>query len=1393
MTNSPLFTNRLDSHGGQAIRRLAQRLAAYLPATVTRQILNDSLTSPGEARWINAATLFADLSGFTTMTEALAVDGPRGAEELNRTLLMTFTPLINAIHDAGGAVSHFHGDAMMVYFWDNDGRASSRALACARFMQSLMLTSLAQVTAKRAREQAATFTLTMKIGVGYGRCLELIVGDPAERLEFVLGGTAVDEAVTAQELAAAGQVIASRSALQQAGLPAETPFRPLNELAPVPGMQPLFYWETFDQPALERLLAVAPAFMPRALFERLQNPDTQFVAEHRPVTSLFVRFQGIDYTAADAGQKLQAYYQWVRETVQQYSSGNGHVNRILTGDKGSQLHILFGAPVAPDAPAQAVRCALALQAARPAFIYEQQIGISAGRVFACAVGSQHRREYTVVGSVVNLSSRLTSYAAPGDILLDARTAQRVQEQFTLDALPPVILKGHTDPVAVYRVVDGQRSVPRRKVLPGLFERDVRPPLGRDEELKQLLACIEGALQGNGGVTALFGPFGSGQAPLLAAGSRRWLDAGGRRLTAMCQPQLAEAPFAPWQTILRELLDITAVSGGNAETAVRQKIAALCPSCVPDVPLLVDMLGLSAAGEGGEVLPADARRERLFRVIRRFLLAAAAQAPLLLIFEDLHWADQVTLELIDDLAAAIVQAPVLLALTYRTSSDFRPPAFYRANFWSIPLQDLSPEKARRLLLTILGTDDLPQLVEQRLGLRDRQGHSSPVNPLFLEESLKMMLASGGLRVETAEDGRQRVVVQEQALLQMQLPDTIYNVLLARLDQLPAPARSLAQVAAVIGRVFDLEMLLAVAPGMSPDEVAAALEALVRAEMVQQMTAVPHPSYIFQHALTHDVVYQSLPYARRRALHAAIAELIVLRGEGNLRPHYPLLAYHYGQTDAHEEGLQYALAAADDAAAIFANQEAADLYRQAAAHVTALGEAAYWQTAVHIYTARARVLRLMGEYTKAMLAATEALKLCLVYGKVEQTLPIYNHLAEIRYHQARYNEVEALVGKVIHNLGGQTPPAELAQAYLLAGMAAAAVMEPDQALARLERAEEICLAMEDRQRLISVWGAMAGVYAERQWELGLETAVRAVELARQQELPAQEALANYRLSRIQLQAGMFTAALQSVQQALVLVRGASHNLRAHILTHRAAVFIYAGRLEAAVADLQEAVDLLGKMDDAPGLMQAYLLWGFEYCHSTRDWQESRRRLAQVGQIVASEETSRMYVQEAARLWLGLGIVAFHLEHFAQAETLFQRGMHIIESRRLRWWRPTALYWLGRVSMESRDKQSEAAHYFRRAIRAIHDGGSPDDLPLILLHYARLTPGEMQWELLEACVAAAFRRARFIDRMRCLREAGERLLAAEEPRLRRLGGCSLAWVEAHQSVNGAFSAKSTDDSQV
>lgn len=1374
MSNQPDYS--LEQRYGQAGRNLARRLAAYLPMTVTRQILNEELPQPGQVRWIQAATLFADISGFTTMAEALAVDGPRGAETLNRRLLMTFTALINAIHDAGGAVSHFHGDAMMVYFTDADGRAAGRALGCARFMQSLMLTSYSEFNPTASSSSRTTFSLTMRIGLGYGRCMETVVGHPNRTMEFVLAGTAVDEAVAAESKASAGQVVASQGVLQMAGLPHAEPFRVVEEVPPVPRATQPLYWDSYSQSAVDSLLRIAPAFIPKALVERLKNPNTQFVAEHRPATSMFVKFEGIDFQSDQSGELLQQYYQWVWEVVERYGGQNSHVNRMLTGDKGSHLHIIFGAPIAPDAPEQAIRCALALQRQRPNFISRQQIGLSAGRVFACAVGSQNRREYTTVGRVVNLSSRLTDLCQDGSVLTDQQTAERVRDIFVFDTTKPVALKGVSKLVSLYVPLEEKTIAAQAR---SRLKQMRSVPLGRDEELAVLESYLDDGLQGRGETIAIFGPFGSGQVGLLSAGVHYWQMRKGRVETGACQQHLIDEPFTPWHMIWRSLFEISdEMTADEVKTAVKEFMSLHLPHFDGDPTIWGALLGFSAIQSTFVTLMSlEQRHQELFAITEQMLRKLAEQRPLLLILEDIHWADMHTIKLIDTLATQLTNAPITLIVTYRESSDFQ---FFtpgrHASYKKLHLADLDPERALEIIKKRLKVNALPKMLEQRLGIRDRDGRLSPVNPLFLEESLKFMLSEGVLNM-----ANQRLRLQETAMLNLQVPDRVYAILLSRLDQLSPDGRSLLQTAAVIGRSFDLDTLVAVSQSITHEEASDVLAMLAAQNIIEQDGFATENKFIFSHALAHDVVYQSIPYARRQKLHASIGDLIVRNHQDELDKYYPLLAYHFGQTDRHETGLIYAIAAADQAAERYENEAASSFYRRAVFHLSLLNEKLHWQTAVHVLLSWANVNRLRGELGRATLTANDALKLSLLYGEPRDRLSIYTTLAEIKYDQARYSDAVTLADKVINSASPIESKSELAQAYLIKAIATDAMHNPQKALDLLDRVEEMSMSSKNKSQLIVVWQAMSIIYRDQcKTDLAIQTGQDALSLARENRSERLIGGSLHTLSRIYLRLGRSDEALEFITEAVQISQHVSTNWLAHLLTHRAAVYVYVGQPSAALIDLKQAVSLLESMDDPLGLLRARLTWGMDYCRAREDWDAAQHQLVQVGDIISQQKAgSEMHMPEAARLWLGLCQTALFMEQLDQAKDLLAKGMRVIEVNKLNWWRPAALYLRGLIERQEGEDMRRAQNTFKTAVQQISQGGNPDELPLLLWQLAEITDDEgKKMQLWEACIVAAQTQARYFDKLSCYKAAGPILSDSREPRLQKLGNFCLAFVESATS---------------
>ena len=1351
---------------------IARRFAAYIPATLVRQILTDGLPALGEPRPLLAATVFSDISGFTKMSEELASDGPRGAEELNRVLLTTFTAMIDLIHEMGGAVSHFYGDAMLVYFPETEaGDAALRSLICAQMMQKLMMSSFARAVTNRPPGKDPIFPLTIKIGVSYGRCQEIVVGEIDHALEFVLTGTAVDQAAMAEKIAQSGQVVASATVLAQAGLVhlcADGEYCLLTEPIPMTAAHPILDWPLYGETALTVLTEAAAAFIPAAIAHRLERGGSGEIAEHRPVTSLFVDFDFVgdvddasDVETAVHGQQLHDYYLWAMHIVSRFGEENAHVNRILTGDKGNQLHIIFGAPVAPDAPEQAIRCAMTLIREKPAFIAQQRIGLAAGKVFAGPVGSTTRREYTVVGDVVNLSARLAQACQEDCVYTNSGTAGRVENWIDFEVLSPVLLKGRQEAVSPYRPLGEQTGLTPLQVY---FTHWERPLVGRDAELDLLLGGMDAALHKIGGVAAILGAVGVGKTRLLAEGIRYWLDKGGTGVVGVAQQHTSDVPYGPWLNIWRDFfnLRVDMSLAVQAEHVVAQT-KALLPDVGNDIALWGDVLGLPIPGqEHLAELSAEVKQARFFALVRRCFLAYAELTPLLVILEDAHWADRSSLALLDEVTKNLDDHALFFAVTFRLVEELTMEMLNRASCVPILLADLSPTHARAMLTHLLGVAQLPLAVEQHLGLRDREGRDSPVSPLFLEESVNMMVGAGVLKMNGD------IHVDEELLQTLQIPDTIHGLLLARLDRLPPAGRDLLQVASVIGRQFALEPLHSIAADLPQQQISILLEDLSSEDITRLVTSDPEWIYLFQHALTHEVAYESLPYARRQALHQAMADWIVNQNAPNLRSFYSILAYHYSQAGNHEAGLKYALAAGLDARDLFSNQEALEFFNLAEKHLQALGEEDHWETAVELYLSRSEVQIIVGDLSSALANVEKSILLSHDESETYSSARACTLMAEINYRQGQFEKVQQWSNKLIVKADNVSPE-QLIKAFMWAGWAASSTRDYEQALTYLHRAESLCDRYEDNILMARVLEALSFTYYSlKNLESALDVMRHGVQYSRKYSTPVNVGIAMSNIAFVQLTLGEAEAALESIYEAVNLGRQSGMNLLAHALGNRAAIYSYLGIFDKALLDFQEVTDLLIRMDYSNLLVEAYVVWGLEYYCVLRQWEDARQKFENAQKLIADQPDR--YPEEQIRLDIGMAQVELKNGSIQKSSNLLVEVLSRIHQFDADWWLPSVYHLLGEVNL-AQNKEEEAIIYFQKGIASAKQKGCPDYLPLSLLEMAKLqTDKDRRYRFLSECIDVAEKRARFSDRIFCLESAGQLLIEEEDSNMIKLGQKSM-----------------------
>lgn len=892
-------------------------LSAFIPRD-RRAALARGVALPDRA-WGTA--LFADISGFTTLTTtwAAALGPERGAEQITQMLNQVFEALIAAVHAQQGSVIGFSGDAITCWFDDDAG---ARAAWAARAMQAAMVPFRAP-----ARPGGAPGGLALKVAVAQGPVRRFLVGDPAIQVMDALAGATLDRLAATERLAAPGEILldaAAAAAIAAAG--------PQGAWRATPdGLARVFVltgWaiprprEAGDPPSAEGpdVGRQAQQWVLPAVGARLAQGHGEFLAELRPAVALFLRFGGIDYDAdRAAGTRLDIFIRGVQRVLARY---DGALLQLTIGDKGSYLYAAFGAPLAhSDDAARAAAAALELRAPPPTgpTLPAIQIGLSSGLVWSGAYGGPDSRTYGVLGDSVNLAARLMQHAAPGGILATAAVRQAAGPRFQWADLPPVRVKGRLDPVEVAGLM-GEQARPGRDLLEPIYQ---GPLMGRAAELAMLDDRRAAAQAGQGQVVGIIGEAGLGKSRLLAEAVRRARAAGWLAYGGAAQAYGTASPYLTWQTVWRALFGLDERRPLAAQiTALAEALAASDPRLQERLPLLGPVVGLAIPDTPlTAALDPGLRKTSLYALLVDSLRALAQARPRVLVLEDCQWLDPLSHDLLEALGRAIRNMPVLLLLAYRPPEIERlqaPRVEGLPHFTAIRPPHLAPADAAALVAWRLAPSGgaaparaLPSALVETLV--ERAGG----NPFYLEELLAYLAARGIDPDDTA------------ALGALDWPASLHSLLLARIDQLTEPQRTVLKVASIIGRRFAVAELWGVHADLpGPEVVRPALAVLDQVGLTPLDVEEPEPIYLFKHMVTQEVAYASLPPTLRARLHGQFAAWLE---QG--RPAVPavgqqallaLLAYHYSRSGNQAKQREYLRRAGDAAAAGYAYAVAEDYY-------------------------------------------------------------------------------------------------------------------------------------------------------------------------------------------------------------------------------------------------------------------------------------------------------------------------------------------------------------------------------------------------------------------------------------------------------------------------------------
>jgi class 3 adenylate cyclase/tetratricopeptide (TPR) repeat protein len=709
-------------------------------------------------------------------------------------------------------------------------------------------------------------------------------------------------------------------------------------------------------------------YTPKHLAEKILTSKSALEGERKQVTVLFADISGFTAISErldpeDVHRLMTRAFDLMLAEVHRYE---GTVNQFL----GDGIMALFGAPIAHEDHAQrAVLAALgirrALEALGAELRHERGIsfrvrqGLNTGLVVVGSIGSDLRMDYTAVGDTTNVAARLQQAADPGGIVIAEAIHRLIGDYFNTRSLGQLTLKGKGGPVAGWEVISARGARTRVEVA---AERGLTPFVGRERELRLLSECFEQAKAGRGQVVFFVGEPGIGKSRLLYE-FRRSLGTEAAWLEGRCLSFGRSIAFHPLIDMLKRDFGIEeADAEATSASKIERGVLMLGGDLRPALPFLRYLLSLDPGDPSVLDMDPQHRRGEIFDAVRRLTLRASTVCPQVLVYEDLHWMDQATEEFLLWSADSIPTSRILRILTYRTG--YAHPFGERTYHTRVALGALSGPDSAQMAESMLSTRSLPEELKALIA-RKAEG-----NPFFLEEVVKSLQEVGAIRLT---DDRYALT---RPINEIVVPDTIQDVIMARIDRLEEGAKKTLQLASVIGREFPRRLLDRLSDAQ--DRTENLLGELKAIELIYEKADFPELAYTFKHALTHEVAYNSLLIQRRRELHHKIGLAIEELHAGRLAEHYAILAYHFGMAEAQEKALEYLLKAAEKAAKAFATREAIALYDQAGEAAGQLSETVPPETLIAIHQAKADLCVLVSDFERAREAGQRTLSVARQAG-------------------------------------------------------------------------------------------------------------------------------------------------------------------------------------------------------------------------------------------------------------------------------------------------------------------------------------------------------------------------------------------------------------------------------
>lgn len=939
--------------------------------------------------------------------------------------------------------------------------------------------------------------------------------------------------------------------------------------------------------------------------------------ERRVVTILFCDVVGSTAMAEQLDPEewaeiMDDAYDFLIRPIYRYE---GTVARLM----GDAILAFFGAPTAhEDDPQRAVLAGLDILAGLQPYReqirneygldFNVRVGINTGGVVVGAIGSDLAGEYTAMGDAVNLAARMEQTAEPGSLQIAEDTYRLVAPLFEVEALGPVDVKGKQQDVQAYRVLGKKERPGRLRGIRGLMS----PLVGRENQVAELRQAIRELQHGRGQILSLIGEAGLGKSRLIDELHAEWL------LEHDSDPWFesrgisyeSDRPYGLFQQHLRQ---VCGVREADPPSIVRQKILEsmgdLSTEQRTSLQESIEILLATEKLADKPYLEGEAFKRQLFEAVLSIWRQVALQAPLVLAFDDLHWADQASIDLLIHIFQLAEEVPVLFLCAfrpYRHSAAWQVKQVaevdYPHRYNELHLLPLTEEQSQALTSALLAVSELPGELHEMI-LKKAEG-----NPLFVEEVVRALIEDGRI-VRDDSTGRWK---SAGSIEELTIPDSLQFLMIARMDRLDTDVRQTLQIASVIGRSFHHKVLKSVSE--SNGNLDKHLNTLQRAELIREVTRVPEVEYAFLHELTRDAVYHSILRRNRRKYHKRVGEVIESLLPERTEREAHVLARHFEEARDFDKALHYYSMAGDAAARLYANKEAITQYSHALE--IARSKSAPDEQLVYLYTRRGRVYEVCGQYDDALANYQELEALAKERGNpalelaalIPQTtihaIPSARHdpakgrsLSKRGLNLAQQLEDHQAEARVLWNLMllsnfadrdypravdyGERALAIARQhnlreelAYILNDITRVyrEVGREDDSEAALEEAQKIWRESENLPMLADNLATMAeGLYMMGEYERALERAKEALQIGRSIHSLWAQAYSLSVLGPIYLEGGMVDQCIQSLREGLPLAEEANFGGgQIFFPVLLAWVFVYLG-------DPDTGIDVLSSLPD------------------------------------------------------------------------------------------------------------------------------------------------------------------------------------------------------------------------